>query len=124
MLWTGVSSDADQLVAMKRFRKDLNESLQRIGFKLQKQAYDHVLKDNELERSAIEDTSEYIARNPERKGLVETDKFASYPYTGCLLPGGPQVRLFGQQGWDEVWQTHAFLRRTECFRKPDPKYLT
>ena len=122
MLWTGLSNESDQLVAMKRFRTDANESLRRIGFEFQKQAYDHVLKEKELERTAIECTSEYIARNPERKGLVAADEFANYSYTGCLLPGGPQIRLFGHEGWNEVWRTLVFLRRTECYRKPDPKY--
>ena len=122
MLWTGLSNESDQLVAMKRFRKDTNESLRRIELEFQKQAYDHVLKNDELERTEIESTSEYIARNPERKGLVAIDEFAKYPYTGCLLPGGPQIRLFGSDGWDEVWRTLSCLRRTECYRKPDPKY--
>ena len=122
MLWVGLSHESDQLIAMKRFRNDANESLRRIGFEFQKQAFDHVLKEKEIERTAIENTSKYIARNPERKGLVAADEFANYSYTGCLLPGGPQIRLFGPEGWDEVWRTLAFLRRTECYRKPDPKY--
>ena len=122
MLWTGLSAESDQLLAMKSFRKDTNDSLRRIKYEFQKHAYDHVLKEKELEREAIESTSEYIARNPERKDLVAVDDFAKYPFTGCLLPGGPQIRLFGTEGWDEVWRTLAFLRRTECYRKPDPKY--
>ena len=81
-----------------------------------------MLKDDEIERDAIESTAEYIARNPERRGLVEVDEFAKYPYTGCLLPGAPLLKLFGQAGWDEVWQTLSFLKRTECYHKPDPKY--
>ena len=123
MLWVGLADASNQLNAMKRFRLDLNESLRRIGFELQRQAYDHVLKEEELERDAIEDVAEYIARNPERKGLVPFDGFARYPFTGCLLPGACQLRLFQKIGWDEIWQTLAFLRRTECFRIPDPKYF-
>lgn len=122
MLWTGLTNDSEQLVAMKRFRKDTNESLRRIGFELQKQAYDHVLKDSEIERTAIEDTSNYIAKNPERARLVAPDEFDKYPYTGCLLPGGPQLRPFGEDGWNEVWRTLEFLKRTKCYRVPDPKY--
>ena len=124
MLWTGLSKKSDQLIAIKSFRKDVNESLKRIGYEFQKQAYDHVLQDKEVEQSSIENVSEYIARNPERKRLIPEDQFATYAYTGCLLPGGPRVRLFGPEGWDEVWRTLAFLKRTECFRKLDPKYLS
>jgi len=122
LLWAGLSSESDQLPAMKNFRKNMNDSLKRIGFEFQRQPYDHVLKDDELELTAIEEVAEYIARNPERKGLVGVDEFANYSYTGCLLPGAPLVRLFGERGWDEVWVTMAFLKRTECYRKPDPKY--
>jgi putative transposase len=121
-LWTGLAESSDQQVAMKSFRKDLNDTLGRIGFRLQLQAYDHVLKDDELERGAIESTAEYIARNPERKELIDADAFATYPFTGCLLPGAARLRLFTEKGWEKVWRTLAFLKRTECFRIPDPKY--
>jgi len=122
LLWTGLAEQSNQITALKSFRQDLNDTLNRIGFQLQLQAYDHVLKEAELERDAIESTAEYVARNPERKGLVDEDAFAAYPYTGCLLPGAARLRLFSEQGWDEIWRTLAFLRRTECFRRPDPKY--
>ena len=122
LLWAGLSERSDQLKAMKSFRRDLNETLRRIDFLLQHQSYDHVLRDQELEQHAIETVAEYIARNPERRQLIPSDTFASYPYTGCLLPGAAQLRLFTANGWDEVWRTLSFLKRTECFRKPDPKY--
>ena len=58
LLWTGVAESSDQLVAMKSFRKDTNDSLRRIGFEFQLQAYDHVLKENELEHDALEAMAE------------------------------------------------------------------
>jgi putative transposase len=122
LLWTGVASDSNQLTAMKAFRMDVNEALGRIGFQLQSQGYDHVLKDEEVKLSAIESAAEYIARNPERRRFIDVDAFATYPFTGCLLPGAARLRLFTETGWDEVWRTLAFLKRTECFRRPDPKY--
>ena len=120
LLWCGLSVASDQLLAMRHLRTDLDDCLKRIGYELQKQSYDHVLKDEELERDVIESLVEYIARNPERQGLVGNDEFAAYPFTGCLLPGYPQVRLFQSDSWDRVWRTIAFLKRTECFRIPDP----
>lgn len=122
LLWHGLAPGADQLVAMKHFRKNMNDSLKKIGCEFQRQAYDHVLKDDELETEAIEATAEYIAGNPERKELVAQDGFTNYPFTGCLIPGAPLVRLFTHKGWGEVWQTLAFLKRTECYRRPDAKY--
>ena len=121
MLWCGLSEVADQRVAMKTFRSDVNECLRRIGFEFQKQPYEHVLREQECERSAIEDVAEYIARNPERKKLVTADGFAKYQYTGCLIPGYPNIKLFEADSWDIVWRTLSYLKRTECFRRPDPK---
>jgi REP element-mobilizing transposase RayT len=122
LLWTGLAVESDQMLAMRCFRKTMNDTLKRIGFQFQRQPFDHVLQDDEREQKAIEEVVEYVARNPERKKLLTIDGFAKYPYTGCLLPGAPLLKLFQSPGWDEMWTTLAFLRRTECFRKLDPKY--
>jgi len=120
LLWAGLSADSDQRTAMRTLRRETNNCLRGIGYALQKQAYDHVLQGEEQDRSAIEDTVEYIARNPERKAMIAVDQFAAYPYTGCVLPGFPSVRLFGDAGWESLWRTISFLRRTDVFRRPDP----
>ena len=117
MLWCGVSDDADQLLAMKGFRRDINHCLKHKGHELQKQSYDTVLLDEELERTAIEDTIEYIARNPERKRLTPPDRFADYAFTGCLMPGFPSIKLFQEPGWDLIWRVLDKLKQTECFAK-------
>ncbi|EMI56443.1 hypothetical protein [Rhodopirellula sallentina] len=122
LLWCGLTDESDQLLGMKHLRTDLNDCLNRIGYQLQLQSFDHVLKNHELERDAIESVVDYIARNPERQELVPIDGFSSYKYTGCLMPGYPQLRLFQDEGWDRIWRTLAFLKRTQCFRVPDPKY--
>ncbi len=124
LLWAGLADASDQLLAMKSFRKNMNDTLQQIEFGFQRQPFDHVLQDNERNPKGIEEVAEYIARNPERKSLVGIDEFAKYPYTGCLLPGAPLLKLFQAKGWDELWTTMSFLRRTECFRKADPKYTS
>lgn len=121
LLWCGLTEVTDQQIAMKRFRKDANDCLRRIGFAFQLQPYDHVLKEDELERDALETVMEYIARNPERAGLVGQDQFATWSYTGCLIPGYPQMRLFEPDSWDRLWRTISFLKRTQCFSIPDPQ---
>ena len=121
LLWCGLTRSSDQLLAIKHLRTDTNDCLKRIGYALQRQSYDHVLKEEELERGAIQALVDYIARNPERRELVAQDGFASYPFTSCLLPGYPQLRLFQPDSWDRVWRTIAYLKRTECFRIPDPE---
>lgn len=47
MVWMGLCDGSDQLNAMKHFRCSTNESLTRIGFELQDQAFDHVLRNDE-----------------------------------------------------------------------------
>ncbi len=120
MLWSGLTESSDQLLAMKHLRTETNDCLKRIGFELQRQSYDQVLKEEELGRDAIESLVDYIARNPERQGIVAHDEFASYPYTSCLMPGYPQLRPFAPDSWDRLWRTLAYLKRTECHRVPDP----
>ena len=122
LLWTGVAKASNQLVAMRRLRTDLNAALNEKGYELQRQAYDHVLKPGELHTEAIEELMEYIARNPERKGIVSRDGFDKYQFTGCLLPGAWRVELFQDEGMLALWRTISFLRRTECYRRSEPKY--
>jgi len=102
LLWCGLSENTDQRVAIKTFRGDVNECLKKIGLELQKQPYDHVLREEECDKSAIENVADYIARNPERKKLVPGGGFARYPYTGCLTPGYPNIKLFEPESWDIV----------------------
>jgi putative transposase len=110
MLWMGLSSESDQLSAMKHFRKTTNESLRRIGFELQDQAYDHVLRGDERKEHGFREVFDYIARNPERANLVATGEFACYKYTGCLVPGYPELRPFQPNFWDAFDRTISFLR--------------
>ncbi len=117
MVWIGLSSDSDQLLAMKHFRKSVNESLRRIGFELQDQAYDHVLQAQERLAVNFRSLCSYIARNPERASLVAPDEYATYPYTGAIIPGYPQLRPFQPDFWYQFDRTVSFLRREGLLRK-------
>ena len=116
MVWMGLSEDSDQLNAMKHFRTRCNDSLNRINFQLQDQAYDHVFKDDERLDTEFRNACEYIARNPERAGLVETDAYASYGFTGCLVPGYPELRPFDPDYWDQFDKIISFLRKEGLMR--------
>ena len=76
MVWMGLLDESDQLLAMKHFRKATNETLRRIGYELQDQAYDHILRSDERQDEAFHDVCEYVARNPERAGLVPVDGYS------------------------------------------------
>lgn len=116
LIWMGLFDWSDQLFAMKHLRKTTNESLQRIGYELQDQAFDHVLDDDERIGQAFHDICNYVARNPERAGLVEVDGYGRYPFSGCVVPGYPQLRPFESGFWDQFDREISYLKREGLFR--------
>ena len=110
LLWMGIHEWSDQLNAMPFVRKHVKEMLLKLGFELQHQPYDHVLKDEERLESDFENLVEYIARNPERKQLVPRDGFRDYKYTGCLVPGYPELKPGASDYWTRFWRTYSYLR--------------
>ena len=118
LLWAGLFDATDQINAVKFFRTRVNEPLRKIGFELQLQGYDHVLKEDELKQNALEQVFDYIARNPERKNLVPIDDFAKYPFTNCVIPGYPEIVPFIPNFWDRLSRVHSHLIQSDMFRKP------
>ncbi len=121
LLWIGIDDRSDQLKASEYFRKQLGGALQVLGFKLQRQPHDHVLKDDERLESSVTELAEYIARNPERKELVPIDRYMDYPYSGCLVPGYPELKLWAPDYWERFWRTYSFLRTNGLFRPAEEK---
>ncbi len=119
LLWMGLFPGSDQLNGMKFFRMQFNLVLATQQTKLQFQPYEHVLKEEERLQSAFETIVEYIARNPERSGLVATDQFAKYAYTGCLIPGYPDVKVFQPDYWSLFWRLHQKLQKEGLVRLMD-----
>jgi len=119
MVWIGIEGRTDQLKASKYFRRQVGEPLKKLGFEFQHQPYDHVLRDDERIESAFVNLVEYIARNPERKGLVPPDSFRDYKFTGCLIPGYPELELWQSDFWSRFWRTCSFLQKHGLFRPYD-----
>jgi putative transposase len=113
MLWVGILTECDQRTAMRYFRKHLNPVLEKLNAKLQLQPYDHVLREEERERGMFENVAEYIARNPERQKLVPSDSYSKYPYTGCLVPGYPELKPFDQDYWERFWRIYSHLCKND-----------
>jgi len=111
MLWIGILDDCDQRRAMRYFRKQMNPVLEHFGARFQLQPYDHVLHEEERGRGAFEEVAEYIARNLERQELVPRDRFAEYSYTGCLVPGYPEIKPFDDGYWDSFWRIYSHLMK-------------
>ena len=111
LLWLGLAEGSDQRNAMKYFRRQLNRLLEKLGAVLQKQPYDHVLRPDERQTAAFAAVVEYIARNPERAGLVGPDKYREYSFTNCLLPGYPEVTFWQPDFWDRFDRIVSSLRK-------------
>ena len=109
LLWVGILHRCDQRIAMRYFRKQLRPVLEKLETEFQIQPYDHVLHEEERERTAFEEVAEYIAKNPERRGLVTQDGYAQYPYTGSLVPGYPELKPFEEGYWDRFWRIYSHL---------------
>jgi putative transposase len=103
LLCSGMRADCDQLRAIRFFRRHSALLLQRL--KWQRQAYDHVLRGEELSRSGFQSVAQYILDNPVRAGLA--DKSSTYDYTGCVLPGKPGAAPFAATYWEEFWDFYV-----------------
>ena len=120
LLWIGLLTDSDQRKAVKYFRKQLNPILEKLDAQFQKQPFDHVLKEEEREKDAFETVVEYIARNPERAGLVKSDCYEKYPFTGCLVPGYPELRIWQSDYWDRFWRIVSYVRENGMIQVGSP----
>ena len=93
---------SDQRRASAFLRKHLEPRLKPHGW--QHQAHDHVLRDEERHRNAFGATCAYIAENPVRAGLVA--EAAAWPYTGCIVPGFPELHPLAADYWDMFWRIY------------------
>jgi len=111
LLWMGIFNGSDQRNAAKYFRRQLNPVLEKFGARLQKQPYDHILREEERKQTVFENVVEYIAQNPERAGLVKEYCFREYPYTDCLVPGYPELKLWQEDFWERFWRIFSHLQK-------------
>lgn len=105
LLISGIDASSDQLRLTKLFRKEFNGLI--CPHKLQSQAHDHVLREEELERSAFQSVAHYILQNPIRKNLVENWK--DYPFKGCVVPGYFDLDPRKHNFWGLFWRIHNKL---------------
>jgi REP element-mobilizing transposase RayT len=81
VLLRGRSDDANALSAMKAFKQKSGYwlSKNRVGFRWQKDFYDHILRGEEETAKHIR----YILENPVRAGIV--DDWKEYPFRGSTI---------------------------------------
>ena len=102
VLWLGVTEDSDQLRAASFLRRYTQNLL--FPQQWQRQAHDHVLREQERHKDALLATATYLLQNPVRAGLA--DRPADWPHAGALVPGYPFLPLheedFGSRFWRAV----------------------
>jgi REP element-mobilizing transposase RayT len=80
LIWIGAHTASNQLLANRFLRRYLQ-------LPLQKQAYDHIIRENERTGSQFPDICNYIRQNPARANLISTA--GDWPYQAAMIPGYP-----------------------------------
>lgn len=102
ILAAGIAPDTDQLLWAKATRRALNLVLAPI--RLQKQAYDHVLRPSEARPDAFAVLVHYLIENPVRAGLASDA--ASCPHIGACVPELPDLdprQIYFPERWWRYW---------------------
>ncbi len=127
MLWAGLAADSNQNNAAIFFRRYLNKALAGCGaesvtipsaaipcpngtltrsapFRLQKQAWDVVLREKDRERDAIERLLFYITENPVRAELVSDAR--AWSYSGAQAAGFPELDWRQSDFTERLWKIY------------------
>lgn len=133
LMLLGLAVASDQLNAIKFLRLQLNrllagEPLQKSAalvraqrreiWKLQPQAHDHVLREEERKQGALASVCFYILANPVRAKLVETE--AEWKFCGAVVPGYPDLYPLQEDYWELFWKLYCKQREplpTEPLKK-------
>ena len=99
LLAAGISTRSDQLRWSRAIRRSINEAL--LPFRLQKQAYDHILRPAETGPDAFTALALYICENPVRAGLAVSRK--DWPYVGSVVPTLPELDPRHEEFRDRWW---------------------
>src|SRR3954469_19210671 len=105
IVWMGVTATSDQLLAAAFLRKHIIPLLE--GTLLQDRPHDHVLRESERERDALQSTCGYVRENPVRAGLCVDWK--DWPYQGAQVAGYPNLNPRDPDFWARFWRIHNRL---------------
>ena len=99
----GIGDNADQRPAIRMLRRQWTKLLPH-GMELQRQSYDHVLREEERGRGAFESVAYYILENPVRARLVAES--ADWRFSGSLVPDYPSLNPRAVEFWTSFWLAH------------------
>jgi hypothetical protein len=116
LIWLGLKPETDQRNGMAFLRTHMKPFL--APSKLQPQAHDHVLRDEERKRNAFAKICFYILANPARDSLIkETDR---WPYCGAIIPGYPTLHPLDEDYWPMFWKLYQKACVPEAGRRKLP----
>jgi REP element-mobilizing transposase RayT len=110
LVWMGLRLASDQTNGMRFVRTYLQLEFTRrnstaaLALKLQKQAHDTVLREEERKRGAFASACFYVLNNPVRKGLVTQPR--DWPSLGAIVPGYPDVYPLEEDFWLLFWKLY------------------
>jgi putative transposase len=110
LVWMGLRLDTDQVNAMAFLRTHLEPILKPARF--QPQPQDNVLREEERRRNAFAKVCFYIAANPVRAELIQETEV--WPYTGCIVPGYPNLNPAVAGFTQSFWRVYAKLRQPDA----------
>lgn len=104
-LWLGLEATSDQRLVARSFRAAWSELLGEHRRTLHRQPFEHVLREHERERGAVQAAAHYILENPVRAGLA--DDWCDYPFSGCVVPGFFRLDPRDETFWERLWRILA-----------------
>ena len=116
LLWLGLRRDTDQRNGMSFLRTHLKPLL--APHRLQPQAYDHVLREEERKRDAFAKICFYILDNPVRAALVAGPR--AWHYCGAVVPGYPMFHPLDDAYWPRFWKMINERREPDAGRRKLP----
>jgi putative transposase len=121
LMLLGLAGASDQLNAIKLLRLHVNrllagEPLQKLAvraqprkeWRLQPQAHDHVLREEDRKQGAFASVCFYVLANPVREELVA--KEVEWKYCGAVVPGYPDLHPLAEDYWELFWKLYFKLR--------------
>ncbi len=120
LMLLGLAVASDQLNAVKFLRLHLNRllagdtlvsgavSAEARPRRLQPQAFDNVLREEERKRGAFVSTCFYILANPVRASLVTRE--VNWAFLGAILPGYPDLHPLREDFWKLFWKLYTQFR--------------
>lgn len=109
LIWMGLKPTTDQRNAMAFLRTHLKRSI--APKKFQRQAHDHVLREDERKQDTFANACLYVLNNPVRANLVINAR--DWEYLGAVVPGYPTLHPLDENYWRLFWEQYWKNREGE-----------